>query len=220
MIGKYIDHTLLKPDATEEQIHRLCNEAKDFHFAAVCVNPTWVKLCAELLKETNVKICTVVGFPLGANTSETKAEEARQAVANGASEIDMVINIGAMKSGKFRLVREDILEVRWAAPNAMLKVIIETCLLTDDEKWLACRLAEETGADFVKTSTGFSVKGATVADVILMRQTVSPKVGVKASGGIKTYEDAMKMIDAGANRIGTSSGVAIVTAELELQKTK
>lgn len=215
MIERYIDHTLLKPDATEEQIRRLCNEAKNFHFAAVCVNPTWVKFCAEILKGTDVKICAVVGFPLGANLSEIKAEEARLAVADGASEIDMVMNIGAMKSGKFRQVQEDIRTVRQAAPDAILKVIIETCLLTDDEKWLACQMAERAGADFVKTSTGFSVKGATIPDIVLMRKTVGPKIGVKASGGIKTYEDAKKMIDAGASRIGTSSGVAIITAELE-----
>ncbi len=215
MIERYIDHTLLKQDATEEQIRRLCNEAKDFHFAAVCVNPTWVKFCAEILKGTDVKICAVVGFPLGANLSEIKAEEARLAVADGASEIDMVMNIGAMKSGKFRQVQEDIRTVRQAAPDAILKVIIETCLLTDDEKWLACQMAERAGADFVKTSTGFSVKGATIPDIVLMRKTVGPKIGVKVSGGIKTYEDAKKMIDAGASRIGTSSGVAIITAELE-----
>lgn len=215
MIECYIDHTLLKPDATEEQIRRLCNEAKDFHFAAVCVNPTWVKFCAGILKGTDVKICAVVGFPLGANLPEIKAEEARLAVTDGASEIDMVINIGAMKSGKFRQVQEDIRAVRQAAPDAILKVIIETCLLTDDEKWLACLVAERAGADFVKTSTGFSAKGATIPDIVLMRKTVGPKIGVKASGGIKTYEDAKKMIDAGADRIGTSSGVAIVTAELE-----
>lgn len=215
MIECYIDHTLLKPDATEEQIRRLCNEAKDFHFAAVCVNPTWVKFCAEILKGTDVKICAVVGFPLGANLSEIKAEEARLAVADGASEIDMVMNIGAMKSGKFRQVQGDIRTVRQAAPDAILKVIIETCLLTNDEKWFACQMAERAGADFVKTSTGFSTQGATIPDIMLMRKTVGPKIGVKASGGIKTYEDAKKMIDAGASRIGTSSGVAIVTAAFE-----
>ncbi len=215
MLEKYIDHTLLKPDATEEQIRRLCNEAKDFHFAAVCVNPTWVKSCAEILKGTDVKICAVVGFPLGANLSEIKAEEARLAVADGAPEIDMVMNIGAMKSGKFRQVQGDIRTVRQAAPDAILKVIIETCLLTNDEKWFACQMAERAGADFVKTSTGFSTQGATIPDIMLMRKTVGPKIGVKASGGIKTYEDAKKMIDAGASRIGTSSGVAIITAELE-----
>ncbi len=220
MIEKYIDHTLLKPDATENQIQRLCNEAKFFHFAAVCVNPCWVKLCSELLKETGVNVCAVIGFPLGANLSEIKAEEAKLAIADGASEIDMVMNIGALKSGKYRQVPKDIFAVRRATPNTVLKVIIETCLLTDDEKWLACQMAENAGADFVKTSTGFSAKGATVSDIALIRKIVNTKIGVKASGEIKTYEDAIKMIDAGANRIGTSSGVAFIAAEIEFQKTK
>lgn len=211
-LAKLIDHTLLKPDATEEQIRKLCEEAKTYGFMSVCVNPHWVPLCAELLRGTDVKVCTVIGFPLGANRSEIKAVEAEDAVARGAAEVDMVINIGALKSKQYDVVRNDIRAVVDAVkPEALVKVIIETCLLTDEEKVKACELAKEAGADFVKTSTGFSTGGATVADVALMRRTVGPEMGVKASGGVRDYETALAMVRAGANRIGASAGVAILS---------
>ena len=210
-IAKYIDHTLLKANATEAQIRRLCEEASEYHFASVCVNTCYVPLAAELLKGSGVKTCCVVGFPLGAMSTAAKAFEAADAVKNGAEEVDMVINIGAVKFGDWDYVAKDIEEVVKAAHDkALVKVIIETCLLTDDEKVLACRTAKEAGADFVKTSTGFSIGGATVEDIRLMRETVGAEMGVKASGGIKTYEDAIAMIEAGATRIGASSGIAIV----------
>ena len=210
-IAKYIDHTLLKANATEAQIRRLCEEASDYHFASVCVNTCYVPLAAELLKGSGVKTCCVVGFPLGAMSTAAKAFEAADAVKNGAEEVDMVINIGAVKFGDWDYVAKDIEEVVKASHDkALVKVIIETCLLTDDEKVLACRTAKEAGADFVKTSTGFSIGGATVEDIRLMRETVGAEMGVKASGGIKTYEDAIAMIEAGATRIGASSGIAIV----------
>ena len=210
-IAKYIDHTLLKPEATKEQIEKLCNEAKQYNFASVCVNPTWVKLASDILKGTDVKVCTVIGFPLGANTPETKAFEAVNAVTNGAEEIDMVMNIGALKGGDTELVQKDIEAVVDAVKDkALVKVIIETSLLTEDEKVTACQLSVQAGADYVKTSTGFSTGGATVEDVALMRKTVGPNVGVKASGGVRTAEDAKVMIEAGASRIGASSGTAIV----------
>lgn len=210
-IAKYIDHTLLKAEATEAQIAALCEEAKSFGFASVCVNPAWVSYAKEKLSGSGVKVCTVIGFPLGATTSETKVFETKNAIENGAEEVDMVINIGWLKSGRFDLVKEDIRKVAEAAAGkALVKVIIETCLLTEEEKVRACQLAVEAGADFVKTSTGFSVGGATVEDVRLMRETVGTKAGVKASGGIRTLEDAKKMIEAGATRLGTSSGTAIV----------
>jgi deoxyribose-phosphate aldolase len=210
-IAKYIDHTLLKPEATKEQIEKLCNEAKQYNFASVCVNPTWVKLASDILKGTDVKVCTVIGFPLGANTPETKAFEAVNAVTNGAEEIDMVMNIGALKSGDTELVQKDIEAVVNAVKDkALVKVIIETSLLTEDEKVTACQLSVQAGAHYVKTSTGFSTGGATVEDVALMRKTVGPNVGVKASGGVRTAEDAKAMIEAGASRIGASSGTAIV----------
>ena len=206
-----IDHTLLKQDATQDQILKICKEAKEYVFASVCVNPTWVQYCAELLKGTEVKVCTVIGFPLGASTSATKAFETKDAIENGATEIDMVINIGALKDGKFDLVRQDISAVVNAAKDqAIVKVIIETCLLTDEEKVKACELSVEAGADFVKTSTGFSTGGALVEDIALMRKTVGPELGVKASGGVRSLEDMKKMIAAGATRIGASSGVAIM----------
>lgn len=215
-IASYIDHTLLKPDATVEQIESLVNDAKKYNFASVCVNPTWVSYCANLLEGTDVKVCTVIGFPLGATTSEVKQVETTNAIENGAREVDMVINIGALKSGKLDLVKSDIEAVVEAAKGkALVKVIIETSLLTDKEKIQACKLAKEAGADYVKTSTGFSGGGATVEDVRLMRSTVGPDLGVKASGGIRTYEDAKKMIEAGATRIGASSGVKIVKEEKE-----
>ncbi|MFH1193485.1 MAG: deoxyribose-phosphate aldolase [bacterium] len=214
-IAQYIDHTLLKPDATESQIGHLCCEARNYGFAAVCVNPIWVELCAGLLAETDVKVCAVVGFPFGANCPEAKAYEARLAVQQGASEIDMVINIGALKSRALELVERDIRVVRQAVPKAVLKVIIETRLLTDNQKIIACQLAQKAGADFVKTSTGFSTAGATIEDVALMRRIVGPNMGVKASGGINALTDARAMINAGANRLGCSASVAIVREEKE-----
>lgn len=210
-IAKYIDHTLLKPEATKDQVEKLCAEAKQYNFASVCVNPTWVKLASELLEGTDVKVCTVIGFPLGANTPETKAFESVNAVTNGATEVDMVINIGALKSGNIELVQKDIEAVVNAVKGkALVKVIIETSLLTDEEKRTACELSVKAGADYVKTSTGFSTGGATVEDIKLMRETVGPDIGVKASGGVRTSEDAKAMIEAGATRIGASSGIAIV----------
>ncbi len=211
-IARTIDHTLLKPDATEDQVRVLCDEAARYHFASVCVNPGFVRLCAQLLRGSQVKVCTVIGFPLGATTSATKAFEARRAIREGATEIDMVLNVGALKSGDYQLVFEDIREVSQAAHDAgaLLKVILETALLTDEEKVAACLLAKRARADFVKTSTGFSSGGATLRDVAIMRATVGPDIGVKASGGIKSYLDAVGMIEAGATRIGASAGVSIV----------
>jgi deoxyribose-phosphate aldolase len=210
-IAKMIDHTLLKADTTKAQIVKLCEEAKQYGFASVCVNPTWVATAAELLKGTDVKVCTVIGFPLGANTPETKAFETKNAIENGAAEVDMVINIGALKDGNDELVERDIRAVVDAAKGkALVKVIIEACLLTEEEKVRACQLAVKAGADYVKTSTGFSTGGATVEDVALMRKTVGPNIGVKASGGVRDMQSANAMIQAGATRIGTSSGAAIV----------
>ncbi|MET3574726.1 deoxyribose-phosphate aldolase [Bhargavaea ullalensis] len=209
-IASYIDHTLLKADSTAEQIIVLCAEAKVHSFASVCVNPAWVETAARELDGSEVKVCTVIGFPLGANTKETKAFETKDAIEKGAQEIDMVVNIGALKSGDEKTVLEDIQAVVEAASGTLVKVIIETSLLTDDEKITACRLAKEAGADFVKTSTGFSTGGATVEDVALMRLTVGEEMGVKASGGVRSLEDVEKMIKAGATRIGASSGVAIM----------
>lgn len=205
-----IDHTLLKADATRDQIEKICTEAKQYVFASVCVNPTWVKYSAELLAGTDVKVCTVIGFPLGASTSAVKAFETKDAIANGAGEIDMVINIGALKNGEFDVVRDDIKAVVDAANGTLVKVIFETCLLTEEEKIKACELSVEAGADFVKTSTGFSTGGATAEDIALMRKTVGPDLGVKASGGVRNLEDMNRMIDNGATRIGASSGVAIM----------
>ncbi|MFO7273660.1 MAG: deoxyribose-phosphate aldolase [Bacillota bacterium] len=215
-LAKMIDHTLLKPDAAEAQIRQLCAEGREHGFMSVCVNPYWVPLCAELLQGTDVKVCTVVGFPLGANRSEIKAAEAEDAVARGAREVDMVINVGALKSGRRDVVLNDIRAVVSAvAGEALVKVIIETGLLTDEEKVLACQLAQEAGADFVKTSTGFGTGGATVHDVALMRRTVGPNMGVKASGGVRDLATALAMIEAGANRIGASAGVAILAGLTE-----
>lgn len=211
-LAAYIDHTLLKPDASRAQIEAVCAEAKQYRFASVCVNPCWIPVVAEELKGTGIAPCCVIGFPLGASFSSIKAEEARTAVSAGAKEIDMVINIGAVKSGDWELVRKDIAAVNDAKGPAKLKVIMETCFLTDEEKIQVCKIAKETGADFVKTSTGFSTGGATVHDVALMRKTVGPDMGVKASGGIRTLEDALSMIEAGANRLGASAGVKIVEA--------
>ena len=213
-INKYIDHTILKADAPKSKIQQIIDEAKKYDFMSVCINPTWVNYASEELKDSDVKVCTVIGFPLGANTSEVKAFEAKNAIENGADEIDMVINIGALKSKNLALVEEDIQAVVEASGDKLVKVIIETCLLTDDEKVVACQIAKEAGADFVKTSTGFSTGGATVEDVALMRQTVGPDMGVKASGGARSYEDALAFIEAGATRIGTSSGVAIMEGKV------
>lgn len=209
-LAHYIDHTLLATNATEEKVEQLCAEAKRNSFASVCVNSCWTAKCAELLAESNVKVCTVVGFPLGAMKSESKAFEASQAIADGAEEIDMVINVGWLKSGRLGDVGEDIRKVKTACGDKLLKVIIETCLLSDEEKAEACRIAVSAGADFVKTSTGFSTGGATEQDVALMRSVVGESVGVKASGGVRSYETAIAMISSGATRLGTSSGVAIV----------
>lgn len=214
-LASMIDHTLLKPDATSDMIAQLCFEAKKYHFASVCVNPTHVKLCADLLRDSDVKVCTVIGFPLGATSTEVKAFETRNALDNGATEIDMVLNIGALKAGETELVARDIrgvVEVAHAA-KALVKVIIETALLSDEEKVVACLLAKEAGADYVKTSTGFSGGGATVHDIELMRRTVGPAVGVKASGGIHTHEEAEALVAAGATRIGASAGVKIIQAD-------
>lgn len=212
-INQYIDHTLLKPESTQEQIDHLLSEAVEYQFASVCVNPTWVAHCSKTLAGTGVKVCTVVGFPLGANTSSVKAFETKDAIANGADEIDMVINVGQLKSGQYEVVEADIRAVVEVSQDKLVKVIIETCLLTNDEKVKACQLAVSAGADFVKTSTGFSAAGATVEDIVLMRETVGPNIGVKAAGGARSYEDAEAFIEAGATRIGTSSGVAIVSGE-------
>ncbi len=213
-LAKLIDHTLLKPEANGEQVDALCDEAAKHHFYSVCVNSSWVERCARRLGGTGVKVCAVVGFPLGAMESRAKAFEARTAIANGAAEIDMVMNVGAMKAGDIKTVREDMLAVRRACrAGVVLKVIIEACLLSDEEKVLACEIAKDVGADFVKTSTGFSKSGATVADVALMRRTVGPKMGVKAAGGVRSFEDALAMIEAGATRLGTSAGVLLVSGQ-------
>lgn len=214
-IAKCIDHTVLKPQTTEAAVRKLCAEAAQYGFASVCVNPCWVALCADLLKDTEVDVCTVIGFPLGANTSAVKAFEAAEAIRQGATEVDMVLNVGALKDGNADLVRADIAAVVEAARGkALVKVILETCLLTDEEKRIACRLAKEAGADYVKTSTGFSTGGATEADIALMRAEVGPEMGVKASGGIRDYATAQAMIRAGASRIGASAGVQIVAEEV------
>ncbi|MED4453436.1 deoxyribose-phosphate aldolase [Metabacillus fastidiosus] len=213
-LAKMIDHTALKADTTKAAIETLCTEAKQYRFASVCVNPTWVELAAELLKGTEVKVCTVIGFPLGANTPETKAFETKDAIDKGAEEVDMVINIGALKDKNDALVERDIHAVVEAAKGkALTKVIIETSLLTEEEKIKACEIAVKAGADFVKTSTGFSTGGATTADISLMRKTVGPEIGVKASGGVRDLEGAKSLIEAGATRIGASSGIAIVKGE-------
>ncbi|MCY6371037.1 deoxyribose-phosphate aldolase [Clostridium ganghwense] len=207
----YIDHTLLKPQATEEQVIKICEEAKKYEFASVCVNAYYTSLVSKELQGTNVKTCVVVGFPLGATTKEVKAFETKQAIENGANEVDMVINVGALKDKKYDVVKEDIKAVVDAAKEkALVKVILENCLLTKEEIVKACELSKEAGADFVKTSTGFSTGGATVEDLKLMRETVGPEMGVKASGGVRTKEDAEAVIAAGANRIGASASIAIV----------
>ncbi|XQY90760.1 deoxyribose-phosphate aldolase [Metabacillus sp. HB246100] len=214
-IANMIDHTALKADTSKEIVTTLCNEAKEYQFASVCVNPTWVKYAFEQLAGSDVKVCTVIGFPLGANTPETKAFETTNAIENGATEVDMVINIGALKDKDDELVKRDIEAVVNAASNkALTKVIIETSLLTEEEKVRACELSVQAGADYVKTSTGFSTGGATVEDITLMRKTVGPTIGVKASGGVRDTKGADALIAAGATRIGASSGVAIVKGEV------
>ena len=213
-MAKAIDHTLLKADATQAQVETLCQEAAEHGFASVCVNPTWVPLCYKLLRSSGVMVCTVVGFPLGATSTEAKAFEARQAVECGAAEIDMVINVGRLKSGDDDAVAHDIYHVVRTSAPAHVKVIIETCYLTDEEKIKACVLSQEAGAHFVKTSTGFGPSGAKMEDVALMRRVVGEHLGVKASGGIREYETAAQMIEAGASRIGASASVAIVEKKL------
>ena len=211
-LAHMIDHTLLKPDATQDEIARLCFEARKHGFASVCVNPSYVRLCAQLLKGSPVVVCTVVGFPLGATPTEVKVYETQQAIRDGASEVDMVINVGAVKSRDYELAEKDIASVARAchANSALLKVIIEAALLTDEEKVVACQLAKVAGADYVKTSTGFGPGGATAADVALMRRVVGPSIGVKAAGGIRTLADAQQMIAAGASRLGASASVKIL----------
>ena len=211
--NKFIDHTVLKADTKKEAITKLCQEAKEYDFASVCINPTWVSYCKEYLKDTDVKVCTVIGFPLGANTTAVKAFETKDAIDNGADEIDMVINIGALKDGNTDLVYNDIKAVVDAASGHCVKVIIETCLLTDEEKVTVCELAKKSGATFVKTSTGFSTGGATPEDVALMKRTVGDDCLVKASGGVRNYDDMIAVIEAGASRIGTSAGVQLMKNE-------
>lgn len=208
--AKLIDHTILKPVATQEDVRRICEEAKQYGFFSVCINPYWVAYAKELLKGSNVKVCTVIGFPLGANTTAVKEYETQDALKNGADEIDMVINLGALKSGDYDTVLKDIAAVRKACEGKILKVIIETSQLTDDEKVKACGLSAEAGADFVKTSTGFTGGGATAADVALMRKSVPANMQVKASGGVRSRADFDAMVAAGATRIGASSGVKII----------
>lgn len=209
--AKCFDHTILRPDATEADVIKICKEAREYGFASVCVNEYYTELVKKELDGSDVKVCVVVGFPLGASSSVVKAYETAQAACKGADEIDMVINVGALKDGKYDIVESDIKAVRQACEGKTLKVIIETCLLTDEEKVKACKLAVSAGADFVKTSTGFSTGGAAVSDVALMRRTVGDSVGVKASGGIRDYNTAEAMLDAGANRLGTSATVKIVS---------
>lgn len=213
-LNAYIDHTLLKQDATQKQIETLCKQAMEYEFASVCINPWYVPYCKQLLKNSAVKVCTVIGFPLGSNTTETKAFETENAILNGADEIDMVINVSALKNGQDDYVLKDIQAVVLAAKGRLVKVILETCLLTDEEIVKACHLAMQAKAQYVKTSTGFSTKGATVEHVKLMANTVCPTLKVKASGGVRSYEEAVLMVKAGASRIGTSNGVAIVTHQL------
>ena len=210
-LAKYIDHTLLKPESTRSDIARVCEEAKHYNTASVCVNPCWIGFVAEQLKGTDIKPCCVIGFPLGATLPEVKAYETAAAIRDGAKEVDMVINVGALRGAEFETVYEDIKAVvDAAAGKALVKVIIETCLLTDEQKVIACKLAKHAGADYVKTSTGFSTGGAKVEDIRLMRETVGPEMGVKASGGVRTKADAEAMIAAGASRIGASSSKKII----------
>lgn len=212
-LARMIDHTLLKPEATKEEVTKLCNEAKKYNFASVCINPSYVRLCAQILRDTAVKVCTVIGFPLGATSTASKAFESEQALRDGATELDMVINVGMLKSGEYEYVENDMFAVSTTARRygALTKVILETALLTDEEKVKACMLAKRAGMDFVKTSTGFSKGGATVGDIALMRKVVGSAMGVKASGGVRTREDALAMVASGADRIGASASVKIVS---------
>jgi deoxyribose-phosphate aldolase len=223
-MAKMLDHTILKADTTVEEVKKKCEEAKEYQFTSVCVNPVFVPLAYKLLEDTSVKVCTVVGFPFGANTAESKAFETKNAIRNGAQEIDMVANIGAIKSSAFDIVYDDIkavvdaTKIAGVTKDVITKVILETCYLTDEEKVKVCEIAKEVNADFVKTSTGFGPEGATVEDVSLMRKTVGRSIGVKASGGIRNFDDALDMLDAGANRIGASRGVDIVTGKRREEK--
>jgi deoxyribose-phosphate aldolase len=214
-LSAFIDHTLLKPESTFEMVKQICKDAMQHEFCSVCVLPTFVSYAANLLKDSDVKVCTVIGFPLGATETQVKEKETEVAIKQGADEIDMVLNIGLLKSKEMVKLKEDIATVVSAAKGNIVKVILETCLLTDEEKSQACKLCVDAGADFVKTSTGFSNAGATIEDVRLMRDTVGPNIGVKASGGIKDYSTACAMIEAGATRLGTSSGIQIVDAAKE-----
>ena len=208
--NKMIDHTVLKADTPLETVKRICDEAMEYGFASVCINPCHVAYCADYLKDSDVNVCTVIGFPLGANTSATKAFETKDAIANGADEIDMVMNIGALKDKNYDLVRDDVKAVVEAASGTLVKVILETCLLTEEEIKKACELCVEAKADFVKTSTGFSTRGATIEDVKIMKAAVQGKAKVKAAGGVRTHEDMVKIVEAGADRIGTSAGCSLV----------
>ena len=214
-LAAMIDHTVLKPAAGEKEILQLCKEAKEFCFASVCIHPAYISLAKEALADSSVELCTVIGFPLGANTVAVKAFEAKEAVQNGATEIDMVLNVSKVKSGDFDYIENEIREVVKASDGNHVKVIIETCYLTDEEKIKTCQRAEKAGAHFVKTSTGFGSGGATAEDVKLMRETVGDRLGVKASGGIRTLEDALKMVEAGASRLGVSAGIAILSEMME-----
>ncbi|MFH2003205.1 MAG: deoxyribose-phosphate aldolase [Bacteroidota bacterium] len=216
-----IDHTLLKPDATIKEIDKLCAEAKKYSFASVCINPSYVSRCAKFLKDTPVKVCTVIGFPLGATSTAAKAFETEQTIRDGATEVDMVINVGMLKSGEYDFVENDIFAVVSAAKRyrVLVKVILETALLTDEEKIKACILAKRAGADFVKTSTGFAKGGATAGDIALMRKVVGSAMGVKASGGVRTREEALQMVASGADRIGASASVKIVSGEVETTRS-
>lgn len=208
--SRYIDHTLLKPDATEAQIKKLCSEAKKYHFASICVNPCYVAFCKKQLKNNKVKVCTVIGFPLGNTTTKTKVFETQDAIQNGADEIDMVINISWLKQKRLNECINEIKQIKKVCNKRILKVIVETCLLTESDKVNACMCVNKSGVDFIKTSTGFSVGGATIKDIKLFKKHISKNVKIKASGGIKTHQDMINMIDAGANRIGTSKGVEII----------
>ncbi len=208
--NKMIDHTVLKADTPLETVKRICDEAMEYGFASVCINPCHVAYCADYLKDSDVNVCTVIGFPLGANTSAVKAFETKDAIANGADEIDMVMNIGALKDKNYDLVRNDVKAVVEVANGTLVKVILETCLLTEDEIKKACELCVEAKADYVKTSTGFSTRGATIEDVQIMKAAVQGKAKVKAAGGVRTHEDMVKIVEAGADRIGTSAGCSLV----------
>lgn len=212
-LNKYIDHTNLKQDMSEQDLIKLVNEAKEYDFFSICINPCWVKQASELLAGSNTNVCSVIGFPLGANTTNIKVLEAKEAIENGASEIDMVINLSKLKDKDYEYVYNEIKKIKEAIGDNVLKVIIEACLLTDEEKTIACQIIMKAGADFVKTSTGMSTSGATVEDVKLFKEVVGDTTLIKAAGGVRTYEDAISMIEAGANRIGTSGGVKIVNGE-------